>query len=79
VQNVVFAEVRLENRRALTGGRTEHFITKEVRPVVTCIRIADKEHFSSCNRELWPVTLTFKLDPDTVEKKIVPDSYVEGD
>jgi len=52
VQNVVFAEVRLENRRALTGGRTEHFITKEVRPVVTCIRIADKEHFSSCNREL---------------------------
>lgn len=43
--------------------------------VVTCIHCR-KEHFSSRNRDLWPLTLTFEHDLNKIKMNQKPHSYV---
>jgi len=57
------------NKKVLTRGRTDHFNTKNstnnIRHDATCIHSRKSERFSSCDRGLWRMNLTFELEVDS--------------
>ena len=52
-----------------TSSRQHKELHKQpkLRDVVPCASITEKGTFSSCNRPLWAMKLTFELDPDMVK------------